>query len=106
MPEGEYYLGTAERGQKIRVAEGVAWLAGAPVLAGGVVIGSQLVRNMVELAEVPLREAIQMMTVTPARILRVDHFLGSLDRGKMADLVVLGEDLSVLMTIVGGKIID
>jgi N-acetylglucosamine-6-phosphate deacetylase len=51
---------------------------------------------MVELAEVPLREAIQMMTTTPARILQLDQLLGSLDQEKVADLVVLSADFSVL----------
>lgn len=108
MPEGEYYLGAAGKGQKIRVAEGVAWLAETEqtVLAGGVVTGSRLVRNMVELAEVPLMEAIRMMTVTPARILQLDHLLGSLAPGKLADLVVLAADFSVLATIVGGRLLD
>lgn len=104
MPEGEYYLGAEGRGQKIRVKEGVAWLGDN--LAGSVVTGSRLVRNMVELAGVPLKEALQMMTATPARILRLDHFLGSLDPGKAADLVVLAGDLSALATIVGGRLLD
>lgn len=106
MPEGEYFLGSEENGQKILVEEGVAWLADRSALAGGVATGNQLVRNMVELAEVPLREAVKMMTITPARILKMDHFLGSLDRGKAADIVILVDDLSVLATIVGGKFID
>lgn len=103
MGAGSYILGSGEGGQEIVVEEGVAWLPDKSAFAGSVVTGNALVRTMVELAGVPLQEAIKMATITPARILGIDHLAGSLDAGKYADIVVLGEDLSVLRTFVGGR---
>ncbi|NLJ85193.1 MAG: N-acetylglucosamine-6-phosphate deacetylase [Firmicutes bacterium] len=105
MPEGRHRLGSGEDGQVILVEEGVGWLPDKSAFAGSVVTGSQLLRTMVELAEVPLIEAVKMATLTPAKILGIDGEMGSLDPGKYADIAVLAEDLSVLKTIVGGRVV-
>ncbi|NMB45935.1 MAG: N-acetylglucosamine-6-phosphate deacetylase [Firmicutes bacterium] len=103
MPEGRYFLGSGEDGQEILVEEGVAWLADKSAFAGSVVRGNQLIKTMVELAEVPIQAAVKMATITPARILHVDNVMGSLDQGKYADITILRDDFSVVSTIVGGR---
>jgi len=65
-------------------------------------LANRLVRNMVELAGAPLKEAIEMMSLTPARIIGMDSVAGSLDPGKRADVVILDDRLDVRMTIVAG----
>lgn len=105
LPEGEYRLGSGDDGQKILVEEGVGWLADKSAFAGSVVTGSGLIKTMVDLAEIPLTEAIKMLTITPARILGVDDRMGSIAEGKLADITVLKDDLSVVMTIVGGRVV-
>jgi len=102
MPEGEYKLGSSEDGQKVIVDEGVAWLPDRTAFAGSVALANRLVRNMVELAGAPLKEAIEMMSLTPARIIGMDSVAGSLDPGKRADVVILDDRLDVRMTIVAG----
>ncbi len=102
LPEGEYISGSNGDGQKIHVEQGVAWLADRSAFAGSVATGNRLVRTMVELAEIPLREAIMMATETPARILEMDDRIGSLEAGKYADITVLKDDFSVVMTMVNG----
>jgi N-acetylglucosamine-6-phosphate deacetylase len=54
-------------------------------------------------AGVPLPEAVRMATLTPARRLGLDHELGSLDRGKRADLVALDRELNVRGVYIGGE---
>ena len=103
VPEGRYFLGSGEDGQEILVEEGVAWLADKSAFAGSVVRGNQLIKTMVELAEVPIQAAVKMATITPARILHVDNVMGSLDQGKYADITILRDDFSVVSTIVGGR---
>lgn len=102
MPEGEYKLGSSDDGQKVIVDEGVAWLPDRSAFAGSVALANRLVRNMVELAGAPLREAVKMMSLTPARIIGIDSVAGSLDPGKRADIVLLDDRLDVKMTIVEG----
>lgn len=105
MPDGEYCLGSLENGQKVVVEDGVAKLLDRSAFAGSVATTDRLVRTMVQLAGVPLFDAVKMMTATPARILHVDDRKGSIEKGKDADLVIFDADISVLDTIIGGDVI-
>ncbi len=105
MPEGEYILGSLKEGQKVIVEDGVAKLPDRTAFAGSVATADRLVRTMVQLAQVPLMEAVQMMTVTPARIMKVDDRKGSIAVGKDADLVIFDDDINVHLTMVEGKIV-
>ena len=60
-----------------------------------------------------MEEALQMMTINSAHALHMDDVVGSLERGKYADIVILSDnpltvtenelkDLEVLVTIIGG----
>jgi N-acetylglucosamine-6-phosphate deacetylase len=62
----------------------------------------RLVRNMHQLAEVPMHEAVHMASTTPARIMNIDQYTGSLETGKDADLVIFDDDVHVSHTIVQG----
>jgi N-acetylglucosamine-6-phosphate deacetylase len=46
-----------------------------------------------------------MMSLTPARIMEVDHFTGSLTEGKSADVVIFDEGINIKMTMVKGNVI-
>jgi len=105
MPPGESILGGLKNGLKVLVEDGVAKLPDRSAFAGSVATTDQLVRNMINLAEVPLTDAIKMMTATPAKIMGVDDKKGSLVEGKDADIVLFDEQINVLYTIVGGKVI-
>ncbi len=96
---GDYLLA----GQESVVEDGVAKLADRSAFAGSVALMNELVRNMVELAGVPLGAAVQMATATPARIMGIDGRKGVLAAGMDADLVVLDASLAVRMTLVGGQ---
>lgn len=105
MPEGEYILGSTKEGQRVIVEDGVAKLPDRTAFAGSVATADRLVRTMVQLARVPLVEAIRMMTTTPARIMKVDDRKGAIAAGKDADLVIFDDDINVRLTMVGGKIV-
>jgi N-acetylglucosamine-6-phosphate deacetylase len=105
MPAGRYILGGLCDGQEVVVEDGVAKLLDRSAFAGSVATTDQLVRTMVELAEVPLRDALKMATATPARILGVARTKGRLAEGMDADLVVFDRDLSVKLTMVEGHIV-
>jgi len=105
MPEGESILGSLKDGQKVIVEDGVAKLLDRTAFAGSVATTDRLVRTMVSLANVPLADAVRMMTITPAEIIGYGRRKGSLAAGKDADIVIFDEDIGVKMTIVGGKIV-
>lgn len=105
MPEGESVLGNLQTGLKVIVEDGVAKLPDRSSFAGSVATADRLVRNMVNLASVPLTDAVRMMTHTPARIMGVSDHKGSLAVGKDADIVIFDEQIQVSSTIVKGKVI-
>lgn len=105
MPEGEYLLGSLRRGQRVIVEDGVAKLPDRSAFAGSVATADRLVRTMVAAAGASLVEAVRMMTLTPARILRVDDRKGSLEPGKDADIVLFDGNIHVQTTISEGHVI-
>jgi len=60
---------------------------------------------MVSMADVPLVEAVRMITRTPARILEVPNTKGSLAAGMDADVVIFDQNIRVEMTMIGGKVV-
>lgn len=103
MPEGSSLLGSRTNGQPVIVEDGVAKLPDRTAFAGSVATADRLVRTMTRLAEIPLWEAVRMMTRTPAVILGESQHVGTLDAGKWADLVLFDEDVTVFRTFVGGR---
>jgi N-acetylglucosamine-6-phosphate deacetylase len=63
------------------------------------------VRYAVETANIPITEAIEMASSTPARIIGRADRKGRLTPGMDADLTVLGRDYAVLLTMVGGGVV-
>ncbi|QHT71109.1 N-acetylglucosamine-6-phosphate deacetylase [Rhodocytophaga rosea] len=105
MPPGDSILGPLKNGLKVIVEDGVAKLPDRTSFAGSVATADRLVRNMINLAGVPLPEAIQMITSTPARIMGVEKNKGSLLPGKDADIVIFDDQITIDTTIVNGNIV-
>jgi N-acetylglucosamine-6-phosphate deacetylase len=105
MPEGESVLGNLKNGLKVIVENGVAKLPDRSSFAGSVATADRLVRTMILKAGIPLVDAIKMITLTPARILKVSDKKGSLEMGKDADILIFDEDININTTIVNGQIV-
>lgn len=105
MPDGESILGSLDKGQKVIIEDGVAKLPDRTAFAGSVATTDRLVRTMVNIAEVPLVEAVRMMTLTPARIMKIDRQKGSIQKGKDADFVIFDDNINVSHTILEGNVI-
>jgi N-acetylglucosamine-6-phosphate deacetylase len=105
MPPGESILGSIKNGTKVIVEDGVAKMPDRNSFAGSVATFDRLVRNMINLADVPLIEAIRMATETPARIMGINNKKGMLTIGRDADIVIFDENIHIATTIVNGKIV-
>lgn len=99
LPDGEY----GWDGRRIAVRDGLVQLPDGTV-AGSVLTMDRGLRNLVA-AGVPLRDALQMASATPARSIGAADRKGRLACGHDADLVVLGEDLQVQLTMVRGTVV-
>ncbi|MEO5600583.1 MAG: N-acetylglucosamine-6-phosphate deacetylase [Cyclobacteriaceae bacterium] len=105
MPPGESILGSLHGGLKVIVEDDVAKLPDRSSFAGSVATADRLVRNMISKGEVPLTDAVKMITSTPARIIGVSDRKGTLAPGKDADIVIFDRDVQIKKTIIKGKIV-
>jgi len=83
---------------------------GAPRLPDGTLAGSVLsmdraVANVMRFADLTLPEAVEMATLTPARVIGLDRSHGSLEVGKAADIVLFDDDVQVSLTMIGGRVV-
>jgi len=82
-------------GVAARVTADAALTADGSALAGSTLIMIEAVRRAVQLGGAPLVEAVRMASLNPARQLRRDHELGSIEKGKRADLVWFDREFRV-----------
>lgn len=100
LPDGIYHL----LGVKVYVSDGKATQEDGTI-AGSTVLLNQCVRNMNQTVDVPLLDAVKMATINPARVIGEGDQRGSIEVGKVADLIVVDEDLNIHLTMVNGKIV-
>ncbi len=99
----EAMLGNQERGSRVIIEDDVAKLPDRSAFAGSVATDDRLIRVMTQKANVPLYHAVQMMTLTPAKIIGLGDRKGSIEAGKDADLIVFDDGINVSGVMVEGK---
>jgi N-acetylglucosamine-6-phosphate deacetylase len=104
MPPGPSILGRKHNGLAVIIEDEVAKLPDRSSFAGSVATVDRLIRSMINLADVPLVDAVKMLTSTPARIMSVADKKGTLAKGKDADIVIFDKNIKVQITIIKGKV--
>ena len=87
------------------IEDGVCKLVDRSAFAGSIATADQLVRVAVKEAEIPIAEAVKMITETPARIMGLSH-KGCLHPGSDADIVVFDGDINIKKVFAKGKEIE
>lgn len=87
------------------IEDGVCKLTDRSAFAGSIATADQLVRVAVKEAEIPVAEAVKMITETPARIMGLSH-KGCLRPGSDADIVVFDGDINIKKVFAKGKEIE
>jgi len=100
LPDGKYEL----LDQVVTVKDGKATLPDGTI-GGSTGTMEGCIRTMVQLAGVPMHSAVRMASLNPAKVIRLDSSMGSIEIGKEANLAVLDDSFNVFMTIVKGKIV-
>ncbi len=101
MPPGKYRFGPQQNGTWFTSDGKVGW-ADEDSLASSVSGMAHMVRHMHQSANVPLTDVVRMASLTPAERVGMDSQIGSLQRGKRADIVVLSRRLKVKSVFLGG----
>ena len=97
MPDGMYDLG----GQNVIVKNKEARLESG-ALAGSILCMNVGLKHLIEFTEAPLADLWRVTSLNQAIALGIDDRLGSIKRGKAADLVVLNDNMDVCVTIKNG----
>ena len=98
LPDGNYKLGVND----VVVEDGDAKLASDGTRAGSTLTTGQALKNLVKFTGEGPEKVLPLLTENPADLLGLPR-KGRIAPGCDADFVVLGDDLSVLRTIVGGR---
>ena len=101
LEDGQYTLG----GQAVTVCGNLATLTKDGNLAGSVTNLMDCVRTAVKEMGIPLASAIKCATINPAKALGIAHQYGSLTPGKIADVVILDQNLEIVSVIQAGNLI-
>jgi len=101
LPDGKY------------VYDGVEFTSsnGTARYVDGTLIGTsagmnELARRFVEFTGAPLTSVAKVASYNPAKLLGFEESKGSIEEGKDADMVVIGEGFRVRMTIIGGVLLE
>ncbi len=100
LPDGEYVLGPHD----VIVSGGDAKLASNGARAGSTLTMIDAVRNIGKFTGLGLEMISNLVSENPARMLGIFDRTGSIAEGKAADLVVLGAETEVVMTIARGRV--
>jgi N-acetylglucosamine-6-phosphate deacetylase len=99
LGDGDYILGDLEITSKGYETH----LKDSDVLAGSVLTMDLALKNIVEWTDLPLNQVVNMASLNPARVIGIDEELGSITKGKCANVTVFDNDFQVKQTYVLGK---
>lgn len=100
LPEGEYDLG----GQAVTVKDHKCTLKSGTI-AGSVLKLNEGLNHFNEVVEEELAQCIGLVTENQAQYLKVDHIMGTLDVNKLANIVIMDEEINIIKTFVKGSMV-
>jgi len=95
----ESYLGAISPDNRVIIEEGVAKLPDRSSYAGSIATSDMMLRNAVLNYDIPLIDAVNMLSLTPATIVGIEDRKGSLDKGKDADIVITDKKFNILKVL-------
>lgn len=100
LTDGTYTLG----GQPVIVKGNRATLENGTI-AGSATNLMDCMRIAIQQMGIPLESAIKAATINPAKSIGIDTKYGSIEKGKIANMIILNKDLSINNIIFNGKLL-
>lgn len=89
------YDGVAHPYDNVYIENGVCKLKGSNHLAGSIATTDTLIKFMVEKVGTTLKDAVWMASATPAKIMGVYDKVGSLEKGKYANILIIDRNYDI-----------
>lgn len=86
------------------IEDGVAKVPDRSCFSGSCATTNRLVRNMIELADLTVADAVRLATANPARIANLRD-RGTIREGAYADIVIFDDNIDVSLTMVNGNVV-
>jgi N-acetylglucosamine-6-phosphate deacetylase len=100
LADGEY----REGGLDVVLRAGQARLKEGGALAGSLLTLNRAVKNIVDWTGLSVSDAVKMASLTPARVLGLEKERGSIEPGKLADIVVFDPEFNLVETLYGRRL--
>lgn len=103
----QYYMGSVTHPwrEPMIVGEHAAMMGDHSRLASSLTTLDQAVVCLLRETDISLEKAVQVASLTPARVLRIEHQLGSLEVGKQAYICLVDQDLKVQSVWIKGEML-
>ncbi len=99
LPDGEYKLGVND----VVVEDGDAKLKSDGTRAGSTLTTIQAYRNLLRFTGRTEEEILPLLTENPAALIGLDDEIGSIEKGKSADILLLDEQNNIDRVIIAGR---
>lgn len=100
MEDGDYTLG----GQHV-IKTGIQCLLEDGTIAGSVLRLNEAVCNLYKYTELSLPEVFAAASLNPAKAIGEGDYIGSLEVGKCADIIICDGEINVIHTIINGNLV-
>ena len=101
---GTFIAGSLKNGYEVIIENGVAKLMDGTAFAGSISTTNRLVRNMINMADCMLLDAVRMATANPARMANLRD-RGTIREGAYADIIIFDDNIDVSLTMVNGNVV-
>ena len=105
LQEGARKFADADGTSPIYIENGVALVENRSCFAGSIATFDRLIRTATRGAGINIVDTIKMATLTPARTIGLDSTIGSIARGKKANLVLFNDDIEIKHVLIKGELI-
>jgi len=101
----ESFLGAKVPENRVIIDDGVAKLPDKSFFAGSIATMDIAVRFATKVAGVPLETVSKFVSLNPAKLMKIDKYVGSIEVSKFADFVIMDKDYNVKQVYVNGEIV-
>lgn len=99
------YLGNINDGIIVDIYDDVAHLSDGSALAGSITNCEQMLRFVRKNSDIPLHNIVEMLSLSPAKLMKINQETGSLEIGKRADIVIFDEEINISFVMANGLVI-